>query len=103
MCQHKGEIAGTCSDFENSFSKIPVDCHQNNIKDNDDIFFVITTRRITDKVALCDHPYSKTFRKRRVSKRSHKEINLNVDYSEHSQRGVSINLHKESNNSKQKK
>ena len=46
--------------------------------------------------------YCETFGKRRVSKTIHKELNLNVGYSEHSQRGVSINLPKETS-SKQKK
>ena len=54
--QQKGEVAGKSSDFEISFARNSVDCHQNNIKGSDERTFVSKTHRTTDKVVLRDHP-----------------------------------------------
>ena len=68
------------------------------------VVFLVKHAGPTDKLVLHDcPPYCKTFFKRRVSMATYKEMNLNVGYSEHPQRGVSINLPKETNDSKQKK
>ena len=71
------------------------------MKVKDDRTLVSKIHRSTDKVPLRDHPYSKTLSKRRVTKTAYKEINLRVGYSKHSQWDVSINLPKETNDSKQ--
>ena len=96
-------LAGISSDFETSFASTSVDCHHNDLTGKDDCTLASKTERTTDKVVLRDHPYCKTFSKGRVSKAVYKEMNLNLGYPEHFQRGISINLPEKTNDSKQKK
>ena len=85
MSQQKGEVQGTSPYFETSLATASVDYLQNNMKVKDDRTLVSKIHRSTDKVSLRNHPYSKTFSKRRVTKTAYKEINLRVGYSKHSQ------------------